>query len=193
MLPQQALRQQLPLSQLTALTSQNLQLFNLRLQQVYQFRYSNTKTCISHSSQVVMESQLGLTELVSAEINLYWSHYTMPCCICMFLWVIQTTKLCIDKLSDYHHHHHTTTVLRPFFRDHPGELVPEENFGTLWWGKINRGRHTDHQAGRHSIQTNQCPPPPSPHFLQAGCLSCRPTNSVKALKATSALGLGRRR
>ena len=30
-------------------------------------------------------------------------------------------------------------------------------------GKINRGRHTDHQAGRHSIRTNQCPPPPSPN------------------------------
>ena len=26
----------------------------------------------------------------------------------------------------------TTTVLRPFFRDHPGEPVPEENFWTLW-------------------------------------------------------------
>ena len=49
-------------------------------------------------------------------------------------------------------------------------------------GKINRGRHTDHPAGCHSIRTNQCPPP-SPHFLQAGCPSCCPTNSVKALKA----------
>ena len=27
---------------------------------------------------------------------------------------------------------HTTTVLRPFFRDHPGDPVPEENFWTLW-------------------------------------------------------------
>jgi len=27
--------------------------------------------------------------------------------------------------------------------------------------KINRGRHTDQPAGRHSIWTNQCPPPPS--------------------------------
>jgi len=26
----------------------------------------------------------------------------------------------------------TTTVLLPFFRDHPGEPVPEENFWTLW-------------------------------------------------------------
>jgi len=28
--------------------------------------------------------------------------------------------------------HHTTTVLRPFFRDHPHEPVPEENFWTSW-------------------------------------------------------------
>jgi len=26
----------------------------------------------------------------------------------------------------------TTTVLRPFFRDHPGDPVPEENLWTLW-------------------------------------------------------------
>jgi len=31
-------------------------------------------------------------------------------------------------------------------------------------GKINRGRHIDHPAGCHFIQTNQCPPPPSPHL-----------------------------
>jgi len=28
-------------------------------------------------------------------------------------------------------------------------------------GKINRGRHIDSLAGRHSIRTNQCSPPPS--------------------------------
>jgi len=32
-----------------------------------------------------------------------------------------------------------TTVLRPFFRDHPGELVPEENFWISWC----KGRLTD--------------------------------------------------
>jgi len=31
--------------------------------------------------------------------------------------------------------------------------------------KINRGRHTDHPAGRHSIRTNQCPSPPSPIYI----------------------------
>jgi len=28
--------------------------------------------------------------------------------------------------------HHTTTLLRPFFQDHPGEPVKEENLWTLW-------------------------------------------------------------
>jgi len=32
-------------------------------------------------------------------------------------------------------------------------------------GKINRGRHSDNAAGRHSIRTKQCPPPPSPIFF----------------------------
>ena len=32
-------------------------------------------------------------------------------------------------------------------------------------GKINRGRHTDHPAGCHSIWTNQWPPAPSPIFM----------------------------
>ena len=35
-------------------------------------------------------------------------------------------------MPSFDSHHHTTTVLRPFFRDHPGEPVPEENFWTLW-------------------------------------------------------------
>jgi len=56
---------------------------------------------------------------------------------------------------------HTTTVLWPFFRDHPGEPVPKENFWTLWCkGRLTR----DYPAGRHSIRTNQCPLPPSPHI-----------------------------
>jgi len=51
------------------------------------------------------------------------------------------------------HHHHTTTILRPFFRDHPGETVPEENFSTLWCkGRLTEA-DTGHPAGCHSIWT----------------------------------------
>jgi len=63
------------------------------------------------------------------------------------------------SVLDYHNHHHTT-VLWPFFRDHLGEPVPEENFWSLWCKGRLTGRQTDHPTGRHSIRTNQCPPPP---------------------------------
>jgi len=60
---------------------------------------------------------------------------------------------------------HTTTLLGAFFWDHPDEPVLEENFWTLWCKeRFNRGRHTDHPAGCHAIQTKQCPPP-SPMFF----------------------------
>jgi len=43
------------------------------------------------------------------------------------------------RIAFFHHslqstisHHTTTTVLWPFFRDHPGEPVLEENFWILW-------------------------------------------------------------
>ena len=77
------------------------------------------------------------------------------------------------------HHHHTTTVLRPLFRDHPGEPVAKrELLDFMVLGKINRGRHTDHPAGCHSIRTKQYPPPPSPHFKRPDALSAtKPTVS----------------
>jgi len=72
----------------------------------------------------------------------------------------------------------TTTVLQPFFRDHPGEPVPEEIFWTLWCKERQR-----HRSFSWAPLHPHCPPPPSPIFLHAGCPSCRPTNSVRALKA----------
>ena len=78
------------------------------------------------------------------------------------------------------HHHHTTTVLRPFFRDHPGEPVLEENFWTSWtlWCK---GRLTE--ADTRTIRLGITPSGlisahlHHPIFLQVGCPSCHPTVS----------------
>jgi len=74
----------------------------------------------------------------------------------------------------------TTTVLRPFFWDHPGEPVPEQNFWTLWC----KGRLTE--ADTPAIQLGATPSGLTsahlhhpPYFLQAGCPSYHPTNSVK--------------
>jgi len=104
-----------------------------------------------------------------------------------------TTKAHIHQSKEMYYkinHHNRFMAL---FLGLLGEPVPEEKLlDFMVQGKINRGRHTDHPAGRHSIQTNQCPPPSSPYFLQAGCPSCHQTNSVKALTATSTFVLGRR-
>ena len=66
-----------------------------------------------------------------------------------------------DKQTN-HHHHNCFTALLDF----------------MVQGKINRGRHTDHPAGFHSIRTNQCPPPQSPIFYRPDALpAAQPTAS----------------
>jgi len=82
------------------------------------------------------------------------------------------------KLSQSHYTH------KMVFRDHLGEPVPEENFWTLWC----KGRLTE--ADTPTIRLGATPSGLAsahlhhpPHFLQTGCPSCHPNNSVKALKA----------
>ena len=80
------------------------------------------------------------------------------------------------------HHHHHNRFTAPFL-DHPGEPVPEENFWTLWC----KERLTE--ADTLTIRLGATPSGLTsahldhPIFLQVGCPSCHPTNSVKALKA----------
>ena len=88
---------------------------------------------------------------------------------------------------------YTTTVLRPFFRDHQRELVPEENFWTLWCkGRLTEADTLTIRLGATPSGLTSAHLQHPPIFLRAWCPSCRPTNSVKALKATSAFGFGRR-
>ena len=72
----------------------------------------------------------------------------------------------------------TTTVLRPVFRDHPNEPVPEENFWTLWC----KGRLTE--ADTPTIRLGATPSgltnahlhhPP----IQVGCPSCQQCQSTE--------------
>jgi len=93
----------------------------------------------------------------------------------------------ISAISDIlvFHHYHTTTISRPFFRDHLDELVLEENFWTL----SCKGRLTEADTPTIWLGATATPSgPTSDHLLhpsiilQAGCPSCHPTNSIKALR-----------
>jgi len=87
------------------------------------------------------------------------------------------------KLTEcnYHHNHFAA-----FFRDRPGEPVPEENFWTVWCkGRLTEADTPTVQLGAAPSRLTSAHLHHPPYFLQAGCPSCRPTNSVKALKSTS--------
>jgi len=74
-------------------------------------------------------------------------------------------------------HHNRFTALFP---GPPGwASTRRELLDFVVQGEINRGRHTDHPAGRHSIRTNQCPSPPSsPYFYRPDALpATQPTAS----------------
>ena len=87
----------------------------------------------------------------------------------------------------------THTHYRPFVQDYPGEPVPEgktnldftEARDSEWqWHQL------DHMQVCTSLRANNHASTPPLSFLQAGCPSCCPTNSVKALKANgSRLGI----
>jgi len=94
-----------------------------------------------------------------------------------------------QTVLENHHHNHFMAL----FPGPPGwDGARRELLDFMVQGKINRGRHIDHPAGCHSIRSNQFLPPPFPHIFTGQMPSCRPTNSTKALKATSKFGLGRR-
>jgi len=57
-------------------------------------------------------------------------------------------------------HHTTTTILRPLFRDHPGEPAPEENLWTLWC----KGRSTE--ADTKTLRLGATPSEPTSAHLR---------------------------
>ena len=83
------------------------------------------------------------------------------------------------SMSITNHHNHFMAL----FRDHPGESVPQENFCTLWCkGRLTEADTLTIQLGATPSRLISAHLHHLPIFLWAGCPSCRPTNSVKALK-----------
>jgi len=77
--------------------------------------------------------------------------------------ISELIDLKFDSFLNWSHHHNHFTALFP---GPPGWAgARKELLDFMVQGEINRGRHTDHPAGRHSIRTNQCPPPPSSHIF----------------------------
>jgi len=61
--------------------------------------------------------------------------------------------------------HHHNRFMAPFPGPSGWAGAGRELLDFMVQRKVNWGRHTDHPAGRHSIRTNESPPPPSPHIF----------------------------
>jgi len=79
-------------------------------------------------------------------------------------------------------HHNCFTALFPRPPEWAGARRELVDF--MVQGEIDRGRHTDHPAGRHSIRTKQCPPPPSPTFFTGRMPFLPPNQQCQSTKAT---------
>jgi len=134
---------------------------------------------------------------------LWWSlvrfnfYGALDCCL---QWLVQSCVFTLKQMEinegqlcvDYHHTT-TTTILRPFFRDHPGEPVPVENFWTLWC----KGRLTE--ADTLTIWLGATPSRLTNAYLHhlpiffTGRIPFLPPNQQHQSTEGSAFGLGRRR
>jgi len=84
----------------------------------------------------------------------------------------------MQRSRTYNHHHHHNHFMALFLGPPGWAGARTELLDIMVQGKINRGRHTDHPDGRHSILTKQCLPPPSPIFYRPDALpAAQPTVS----------------
>ena len=89
------------------------------------------------AEQTTKEAEITSTNFTHSYLQQHNWRVTTGCWLTELRFCIPfNTKLVILEMffpaNFLAYHTATTTVLRPFFRNHPGEPVPKENFLTLW-------------------------------------------------------------
>jgi len=109
----------------------------------------------------IIQRLFGQIEVITG-----FDHWTINRPVFAYLIVCHSTAskaTVINIVQSMENHHNRFTALFP--RPPGWAGARRELLDFMVQGEINRGRHTDHPAGCHSIRTNQCPPPPSPIFF----------------------------
>jgi len=71
------------------------------------------------------------SEYLHMRMEVYRCSLQLLMCVVWIDFCFGTCVMASNRSRD-HFWPNATTVLWPFFRDHPGEPVPKENFWTLW-------------------------------------------------------------
>jgi len=105
---------------------------------------------------------------------------------------LQCYDTVVWPIEKHCNHHHTTTVLRLFFRDHPGEPVPEENLWTLCCkGRLTEAVTLTIRLGATPCGLSSAHLHHSPIFYRPDALpAAQPT--VKSIVKHRIWGLGKR-
>jgi len=128
----------------------------------------------SHTTQNIRSVIVSVNRISLKKLNYEISRQQKRTGIYSVKWIYEiSTEQCgqYSKWQKMYEIKHTTTTTHhnrftAFFPEPPGWAgARRELLDFMVHAKINRGRHTDHPAGRHSIWTNQCLPPPSPHIF----------------------------
>ena len=138
--------------------------------------------CHQLSNRTVKHHLPIITQHTVSSIKLCWlvhcrltSLYAIPCRLCK----VPSQCHYSQFISNHHHNHNRFTAL---FLGPPGWAgARKELLDFMVQGKINRGRHADNPAGRHSFPTKQCPSPSSPIFYRPFL----PPNQQKMLEFSS--------
>jgi len=127
-----------------------------------------TQPVLQQCPSTIRNSEFWLKALA-----LSWSTTSLPRVLCRF-------SHCSTPVPP----HTTTTVYGPFSGSTRVSRCQKRTLDFTVQGQINRERQT-HRLGATPSRVTGAHLHDPPIFLQAGCPSCRPTNSVKALKATA--------
>ena len=116
------------------------------------------------------------------QTNSHWTAISW----CLYNTKRRTEPGCRTTWCSVYRHRHTDTGLTALFPGQPRWAGTRKvNQSGFYWSKRHSGSDISWAICKSAPRSRQITMP-APHqsvFLQAGCPSCRPTNSVKALKA----------
>ena len=139
--------------------------------------------CIIPQFHTGRASQLNSYLNLIAIWNILGIFLLQQCSTYPLLSIIKLTRelyLLFDNIYHTHTHTHAHNHFTALFPGPSGSAgARRERIDFMVQGKINRGKYTDHPAGRHSIRSNQCPPPPSCIFYMPDALPATQATASK--------------
>ena len=146
----------------------------------------NENTSLENFCTFQYKKHIQFLPRITYSLKLYSSSCLYHCQEILLQQITENNNFSKANVFVYNCTYTHTPIYRPFVQDYPGKPVTEGKTN-LDFTEARDSERQWHQLDRMqvctSLQTDNHASTPPLSSLQAGCPSCRPTNSVKALKA----------